>query len=68
MSWRVAAYYGEPMYGQSLRYLAPTIPMVALATVLLAGTIAYKTLRYNLLVKGVSDPLVRITLVAVVGS
>lgn len=67
-SWRVAAYYGEPTFGQSLRTLAPTIPLVALATVLLAGTIAHKTLRYNLLAKGVSDPLVRIALVVVVGS
>ena len=66
-SWAIAAFYKRPAYGQSIRYLAPAIPMVALATVLLAGTIAYKNLRYNLLVKGVSEPAIRITLVAALG-
>jgi O-antigen/teichoic acid export membrane protein len=50
-----------------MRYLAAAIPMVALATVLLAGTIAHKTLRYNFLVKGVSEPAIRVTLVAALG-
>jgi O-antigen/teichoic acid export membrane protein len=65
-SW-AAEWYGKPMLGPSLRYLAPTIPMVALATVLLAGTVAYRTLRYNFLARGVADPAVRITLVTVMG-
>jgi len=66
-SWTTAAFYKTPAYGQAMRYLAPAIPMVALATVLLAGTIAYKNLRYNLLVKGVSEPAIRIALVAALG-
>jgi O-antigen/teichoic acid export membrane protein len=67
VSWKVAAFYKTPAFGQAMRYLAPAIPMVALATVLLAGTIAYKNLRYNLLVKGISEPAIRITLVAALG-
>src|SRR5688572_3927555 len=67
MSWTLAAYYKTPAYGQAIRYLAAAIPMVALATVLLAGTIAHKTLRYNFLVKGVSEPAIRVTLVAAAG-
>jgi O-antigen/teichoic acid export membrane protein len=67
VSWKTAAFYKTPAYGQAMRYLAPAIPMVALATVLLAGTIAYKNLRYNLVVKGISEPAIRIALVAALG-
>lgn len=66
-SGAIGAYYDEPSFAVALRYLSPAIPMIALTTVLLAATMALKTLRYNLLVKGMTEPGLRVALVAIAG-
>jgi O-antigen/teichoic acid export membrane protein len=65
ISWWVGDYYDQPSFGRSLRFLAAAVPMVTLTTVLLAGTMATKTLRYNLMVRGVTEPVLRVSLLAV---
>ena len=67
LSGVVADFYGKPTFGQALRRLAPAIPLATLTTVLVAATMSLKTLRYNLLVKGVTEPFLRIGLVASFG-
>ena len=63
----VGRSYHNPNFGLALLILAPAVPMVTLTTVLLAATMARKNLRYNLLVKGVTEPVLRVGLVVVAG-
>src|SRR6185295_179446 len=63
----VARGHGDPRYGLSLRTLSFSIPLIALTTLLMAATMALRNLRFNLLVKGVTEPLLRVALVTALG-
>jgi O-antigen/teichoic acid export membrane protein len=57
----------EPLDGVAMRWLAPVVISTALSLALLAATMATKTLTYNLLAKGVAEPVVMLALGAAVG-
>jgi O-antigen/teichoic acid export membrane protein len=63
----VAPNNGDARYGPALRTLSYGLPLVTLTTLLLAGTMALRNLRFNLLVKGVTEPVLRVALVAALG-
>lgn len=63
----VGRLYGQASFGQALRIMAVAIPMMSLTTILLAATMARKTMSYNLLVKGAVEPVLRISLILALG-
>ncbi|MES1207281.1 MAG: oligosaccharide flippase family protein [Pseudomonadota bacterium] len=63
----VGRLYGQASFGQALRVMAVAIPMVSLTTILLAATMARKTMSYNLLVKGAVEPILRVSLILGLG-
>jgi O-antigen/teichoic acid export membrane protein len=58
--------WGNPIFGQVLPLLAPTILASGLVIVLMAATLAAKVTRVNLLVRGIAEPFILITLTLVV--
>jgi O-antigen/teichoic acid export membrane protein len=52
----LAALQGKPEVATAIRLLAPSLPCSALILVLISATMAAKTMRYNLLVRGIAQP------------
>jgi O-antigen/teichoic acid export membrane protein len=66
-SWLVAGANGQPLDGLAMRLMAPLAATSSLATVMLAATMATKTLRFNLLSRGVVEPATLLLLAGVLG-
>lgn len=66
-SWLVAGANDQTLDGLALRLLAPLAVISPLTTVMLAATMATKTLKYNLFSRGLAEPAVLLTLAALFG-
>jgi O-antigen/teichoic acid export membrane protein len=66
-SWLIAGANGQPLDGLAMRLMAPLAATSSLATVMLAATMATKTLRFNLLSRGVAEPATLLVLATVLG-
>ena len=66
-SWVIAGANGQPLDGLAMRLMAPLVATSSLATVMLAATMATKTLRYNLLARGVVEPAALLALGTLLG-
>ena len=58
---------GGAMVGEAMLILAPVVLLGALTQVLLASTMAAKVLHWNLIAKGVTEPVAMFTLALVIG-
>jgi stage V sporulation protein B len=63
----LAALQGKPEVATAIRFLAPSLPCSALILVLISATMAAKTMRYNLLVRGITQPLSLLLLAVLLG-
>ena len=63
----LATLQGKPEVATAIRLLAPSLPCSALILVLISATMAAKTMRYNLLVRGVAQPFSLLFLAALFG-
>jgi O-antigen/teichoic acid export membrane protein len=64
----LAALQGKPEVATAIRYLAPSLPCSALILVLISATMGAKTMRYNLLVRGITQPLSLLLLAVLLGT
>jgi O-antigen/teichoic acid export membrane protein len=64
----LAALQGKPEVATAIRFLAPSLPCSALILVLISATMAAKTMRYNLLVRGITQPLSLLLLTVLLGT
>lgn len=55
--WLLAASQGDEIHGSALFTLAPVVATWSLGLVLVAATMATGTMKYNLAVRGVAEPL-----------
>jgi O-antigen/teichoic acid export membrane protein len=63
----LAALQGKPEVATAIRFLAPSLPCSALILVLISATMAAKTMRYNLLVRGIAQPFSLLLLAVLLG-
>ncbi|HJX65687.1 MAG TPA: oligosaccharide flippase family protein [Polyangia bacterium] len=63
----LAALQGKPEVATAIRWLAPSLPCSALILVLISATMAAKTMRYNLLVRGIAQPFSLLLLAGLLG-
>ena len=63
----LATLQGKPEVATAIRFLAPSLPCSALILVLISATMAAKTMRYNLLVRGVVQPFSLLLLACLFG-
>jgi O-antigen/teichoic acid export membrane protein len=63
----LAALQGKPEVAIAIRWLAPSLPCSALILVLISATMAAKTMRYNLLVRGMAQPFSLLLLAGLLG-
>ncbi|MBK8480978.1 MAG: oligosaccharide flippase family protein [Proteobacteria bacterium] len=63
----LAALQQKPNIALAIRLLAPSTPFTALVLTLIAATMGAKVLRYNLLVRGIAQPLLLIAIALPVG-
>jgi O-antigen/teichoic acid export membrane protein len=63
----LAALQHKPTAALAIRLLAPSTPFTALVLTLIAATMGAKILRYNLLVRGIAQPLLLIAIALPVG-
>lgn len=63
----LAALQGKPEVATAIRWLAPSLPCSALILVLISATMAAKTMRYNLLVRGIAQPFSLLLLAVLLG-
>jgi len=63
----LAALQGKPEVATAIRWLAPSLPCSALILVLISATMAAKTMRYNLLVRGMAQPFSLLLLAGLLG-
>ena len=63
----LAALQGKPEVATAIRLLAPSLPCSALILVLISATMAAKTMRYNLLVRGMAQPFSLLLLAGLLG-
>ncbi len=66
-SWLVAHANGQAVDGLALRLMAPLALTSSLTTAVLAATMATKSLQYNLYSRGLAEPAVLLTSVALFG-
>jgi O-antigen/teichoic acid export membrane protein len=61
----LANLYDQPTIAPLLQWLSPSVPFAACTVVLITGTLAAKTGRMNLFVRGIGEPLLLLGLVLV---
>ena len=64
----LAALQGKPEVYTAIRFLAPSLPCSALIVVLISATMGTKIMRYNLIVRGVTQPLSLLLLALLMGA
>lgn len=57
---QLAPYFGDIQNSEAIRWLAPSAPLYALIAVIVSASLGAKVVRFNLLVKGVAQPLLLI--------
>lgn len=62
----LAHMQGNPEAASAIRLLAPSLPFAALVVVLISATMGAKTTRYNLVVRGILQPVLLLALSAAV--
>jgi len=63
----LARLQNQPSSELAIRLLAPSIPFAALVLVLISATMGAKLMRYNLLVRGIAQPLLLLVAALVAG-
>ena len=63
----IAAWQKAPQYAGTLRIMAPLTFLWSGAVLLIAATMGLRTMRYNLLVRGIADPALLILSIVVIG-
>lgn len=67
LSGPLARLQGTPAAAAAIRLLAPSIPIAAIVVVLVYATMGAKTMRYNLVVRGIAQPLLLLAVAGVMG-
>ncbi|HOX44515.1 MAG TPA: oligosaccharide flippase family protein [Myxococcota bacterium] len=63
----LARLQNQPTSAGAIRLLAPSIPFAALVLVLISATMGAKLMRYNLLVRGLAQPLLLLVMALAIG-
>jgi O-antigen/teichoic acid export membrane protein len=63
----LANLQGKPEVRTAIRFLAPSLPCSALIVVLISATMGAKKMRYNLIVRGITQPLSLLLLAVLIG-
>ncbi len=64
----LASLQGKPEVRTAIRFLAPSLPCSALILVLISATMGAKKMRYNLIVRGIAQPLSLLLLAVLIGA
>jgi O-antigen/teichoic acid export membrane protein len=64
----LANLQGKPEVRTAIRFLAPSLPCSALIIVLISATMGAKKMRYNLIVRGIAQPMSLLLLAVLIGA